>query len=140
MCVCVCMYIYKFLYRCVLCYFSLNRILWIPKLKTGYWSLWDAWTSFTKYGIFKGDPAWPRWLTFGKLIMSSGTSIRKKRQGLSLQGVDPETCMIVFRTHWAQVMLLSFIDLKKIALKWISFSLAFGDNPELLRNNFIYYV
>ncbi|XP_047927676.2 FHF complex subunit HOOK-interacting protein 1A [Anser cygnoides] len=36
--------------------------------------------------------------------MSSGTSIRKKRQGLSLQGVDPETCMIVFRTHWAQVL------------------------------------
>uniref|UniRef100_A0A8C2Y7N9 FHF complex subunit HOOK interacting protein 1A n=1 Tax=Coturnix japonica TaxID=93934 RepID=A0A8C2Y7N9_COTJA len=37
-------------------------------------------------------------------IMSSGTSIRKNQQGLSLQGVDPETCMIVFTTHWAQVL------------------------------------
>ncbi|XP_053922110.1 FHF complex subunit HOOK interacting protein 1A isoform X2 [Cuculus canorus] len=36
--------------------------------------------------------------------MSSGTSISKNRQALSLQGVDPETCMIVFRTHWAQVL------------------------------------
>uniref|UniRef100_A0A8B9Z9K0 Family with sequence similarity 160 member A1 n=1 Tax=Buteo japonicus TaxID=224669 RepID=A0A8B9Z9K0_9AVES len=37
-------------------------------------------------------------------IMSSGTSISKNRQAPSLQGVDPETCMIVFRTHWAQVL------------------------------------
>jgi len=44
--------------------------------------------------------------------MSSGTGISRNRQALSLQGVDPETCMIVFRTHWAQVMLISFIDLK----------------------------
>ncbi|XP_065592501.1 FHF complex subunit HOOK-interacting protein 1A [Cyrtonyx montezumae] len=36
--------------------------------------------------------------------MSSGASVRKNRQGLSLQGVDPETCMIVFTTHWAQVL------------------------------------
>ncbi|XP_063192632.1 FHF complex subunit HOOK-interacting protein 1A [Chroicocephalus ridibundus] len=36
--------------------------------------------------------------------MSSGTSISKNRQAPSLQGVDPETCMIVFRTHWAQVL------------------------------------
>ncbi|PKU45892.1 hypothetical protein llap_3774 [Limosa lapponica baueri] len=43
-------------------------------------------------------------LTFGKFIMSSGTSISKNRQAPSLQGVDPETCMIVFRTHWAQVL------------------------------------
>uniref|UniRef100_A0A6G1R3H9 Family with sequence similarity 160 member A1 n=1 Tax=Hypotaenidia okinawae TaxID=2861861 RepID=A0A6G1R3H9_9GRUI len=36
--------------------------------------------------------------------MSSGTSVSKNRQAPSLQGVDPETCMIVFRTHWAQVL------------------------------------
>uniref|UniRef100_A0A803VGG2 FHF complex subunit HOOK interacting protein 1A n=1 Tax=Ficedula albicollis TaxID=59894 RepID=A0A803VGG2_FICAL len=36
--------------------------------------------------------------------MSSGTSISRNRQAPSLQGVDPETCMIVFRTHWAQVL------------------------------------
>ncbi|NXX47097.1 F16A1 protein, partial [Tricholaema leucomelas] len=36
--------------------------------------------------------------------MSSETSISKNRQAPSLQGVDPETCMIVFRTHWAQVL------------------------------------
>ncbi|XP_062430739.1 FHF complex subunit HOOK-interacting protein 1A [Rhea pennata] len=36
--------------------------------------------------------------------MSSGTSLSKNRQAVSLQGVDPETCMIVFRTHWAQVL------------------------------------
>ncbi|NWU70146.1 F16A1 protein, partial [Pterocles burchelli] len=35
--------------------------------------------------------------------MSSGTSISKNLKAPSLQGVDPETCMIVFRTHWAQV-------------------------------------
>ncbi|KAM6269720.1 FHF complex subunit HOOK-interacting protein 1A isoform 3-T9 [Porphyrio hochstetteri] len=37
-------------------------------------------------------------------MMSSGTSVSKNRQAPSLQGVDPETCMIVFRTHWAQVL------------------------------------
>ncbi|NXA47171.1 F16A1 protein, partial [Nothocercus julius] len=36
--------------------------------------------------------------------MSSGTSLSKNKQAVSLQGVDPETCMIVFRTHWAQVL------------------------------------
>ncbi|XP_072784578.1 FHF complex subunit HOOK-interacting protein 1A isoform X2 [Taeniopygia guttata] len=36
--------------------------------------------------------------------MSSGTSVSRNRQAPSLQGVDPETCMIVFRTHWAQVL------------------------------------
>ncbi|NXF86692.1 F16A1 protein, partial [Eubucco bourcierii] len=36
--------------------------------------------------------------------MSSGTSIGQNRQAPSLQGVDPETCMIVFRTHWTQVL------------------------------------
>ncbi|XP_059577961.1 FHF complex subunit HOOK-interacting protein 1A isoform X1 [Alligator mississippiensis] len=37
-------------------------------------------------------------------MMSSGTRSRKNQQALSLQGVDPETCMIVFKTHWAQVV------------------------------------
>ncbi|XP_068798386.1 FHF complex subunit HOOK-interacting protein 1A isoform X2 [Struthio camelus] len=37
-------------------------------------------------------------------MMSSGTSLSTYRQAVSLQGVDPETCMIVFRTHWAQVL------------------------------------
>lgn len=27
-------------------------------------------------------------------------------QSLVLQGVDPETCMIVFKNHWAQVSFL----------------------------------
>lgn len=27
-------------------------------------------------------------------------------QSLVLQGVDPETCMIVFKNHWAQVNFL----------------------------------
>ncbi|NXN95259.1 F16A1 protein, partial [Rhinopomastus cyanomelas] len=36
--------------------------------------------------------------------MSSGTRISRNRQAPSLQGVDPETCMIVFSTHWAQVL------------------------------------
>ncbi|NWV00527.1 F16A1 protein, partial [Upupa epops] len=36
--------------------------------------------------------------------MSSGTRISRNHQVPSLQGVDPETCMIVFRTHWAQVL------------------------------------
>ncbi|XP_010211406.1 PREDICTED: protein FAM160A1 [Tinamus guttatus] len=36
--------------------------------------------------------------------MSSGASLSKNRQAVSLQGVDPETCMIVFRTHWTQVL------------------------------------
>lgn len=37
-------------------------------------------------------------------MMSTGTSGRKNHQAVSLEGVDPETCMIVFKTHWAQVM------------------------------------
>uniref|UniRef100_A0A8D0HCU6 FHF complex subunit HOOK interacting protein 1A n=1 Tax=Sphenodon punctatus TaxID=8508 RepID=A0A8D0HCU6_SPHPU len=37
-------------------------------------------------------------------MMSSGASGSKNCQAVSLQGVDPETCMIVFKTHWAQVV------------------------------------
>lgn len=36
--------------------------------------------------------------------MSSVATERKLQQAVSLQGVDPETCMIVFKNHWAQVM------------------------------------
>ncbi|KAM6440778.1 FHF complex subunit HOOK-interacting protein 1A isoform 1-T5 [Liasis olivaceus] len=37
-------------------------------------------------------------------MMSTGTSGKKSCQAVSLEGVDPETCMIVFKTHWAQVV------------------------------------
>ncbi|XP_075786164.1 FHF complex subunit HOOK-interacting protein 1A isoform X2 [Pelodiscus sinensis] len=37
-------------------------------------------------------------------MMSSSTSRSNNRQAVSLQGVDPETCMIVFKTHWGQVI------------------------------------
>ncbi|XP_066489076.1 FHF complex subunit HOOK-interacting protein 1A [Tiliqua scincoides] len=37
-------------------------------------------------------------------MMSTGMSGKKNHQAVSLEGVDPETCMIVFKTHWAQVV------------------------------------
>ncbi|KAJ7326891.1 hypothetical protein JRQ81_016650 [Phrynocephalus forsythii] len=37
-------------------------------------------------------------------MMSTVSNFRKNHQALSLEGVDPETCMIVFKTHWAQVV------------------------------------
>ncbi|XP_045151739.1 FHF complex subunit HOOK interacting protein 1A [Echinops telfairi] len=37
-------------------------------------------------------------------MMSSIAKERKLQQAVSLRGVDPETCMIVFRNHWAQVV------------------------------------
>nr|XP_008110184.1 PREDICTED: protein FAM160A1 [Anolis carolinensis]XP_008110185.1 PREDICTED: protein FAM160A1 [Anolis carolinensis] len=37
-------------------------------------------------------------------MMSTATSCKKNHQAVSLEGVDPETCMIVFKTHWAQVI------------------------------------
>ncbi|XP_042323102.1 FHF complex subunit HOOK interacting protein 1A isoform X1 [Sceloporus undulatus] len=37
-------------------------------------------------------------------MMSTATSCRKNHQAVSLEGVDPETCMIVFKTHWTQVV------------------------------------
>ncbi|XP_021103539.1 protein FAM160A1 isoform X2 [Heterocephalus glaber] len=37
-------------------------------------------------------------------MMSSVSTESKLQQAVSLQGVDPETCMIVFRNHWAQVI------------------------------------
>uniref|UniRef100_A0A8C0S5L1 FHF complex subunit HOOK-interacting protein C-terminal domain-containing protein n=1 Tax=Canis lupus familiaris TaxID=9615 RepID=A0A8C0S5L1_CANLF len=37
-------------------------------------------------------------------MMSSVTTENKFQQAVSLQGVDPETCMIVFKNHWAQVV------------------------------------
>ena len=36
--------------------------------------------------------------------MSSVATESKIQRAVSLQGVDPETCMIVFKNHWAQVM------------------------------------
>ncbi|XP_044537082.1 FHF complex subunit HOOK interacting protein 1A [Gracilinanus agilis] len=37
-------------------------------------------------------------------MMSSVAKGSKIQQAVSLQGVDPETCMIVFKNHWAQVV------------------------------------
>ncbi|XP_060509987.1 FHF complex subunit HOOK-interacting protein 1A [Panthera onca] len=37
-------------------------------------------------------------------MMSSVATESKLQQTVSLQGVDPETCMIVFKNHWAQVV------------------------------------
>ncbi|XP_055000663.1 FHF complex subunit HOOK interacting protein 1A [Sorex araneus] len=37
-------------------------------------------------------------------MMSSVATESKLQQAVSLQGVDPETCMIVFKNHWAQVV------------------------------------
>lgn len=37
-------------------------------------------------------------------MMSSVSTESKLQQAMSLQGVDPETCMIVFKNHWAQVV------------------------------------
>lgn len=36
--------------------------------------------------------------------MSSDSTESKLQQAVSLKGVDPETCMIVFKNHWAQVV------------------------------------
>lgn len=38
-----------------------------------------------------------------KFMMSSVSTESRLQQAVSLQGVDPETCMIVFKNHWAQV-------------------------------------
>ncbi|XP_020758983.2 FHF complex subunit HOOK-interacting protein 1A [Odocoileus virginianus] len=37
-------------------------------------------------------------------MMSSVATESKIQRAVSLQGVDPETCMIVFKNHWAQVV------------------------------------
>ncbi|XP_006870943.1 PREDICTED: protein FAM160A1 [Chrysochloris asiatica] len=37
-------------------------------------------------------------------MMSSVVTGSKLQQAVSLQGVDPETCMIVFKNHWTQVV------------------------------------
>lgn len=37
-------------------------------------------------------------------MMSSGATESKLQQAVSLKGVDPETCLIVFKNHWAQVV------------------------------------
>ncbi|XP_060034946.1 FHF complex subunit HOOK-interacting protein 1A isoform X2 [Erinaceus europaeus] len=37
-------------------------------------------------------------------MMSLGETESKLQQAVSLQGVDPETCLIVFKNHWAQVV------------------------------------
>ncbi|KAM9677792.1 FHF complex subunit HOOK-interacting protein 1A isoform 1-T3 [Trichechus inunguis] len=37
-------------------------------------------------------------------MMSSMATESKLQQAVSLQGVDPETCTIVFKNHWAQVV------------------------------------
>nr|XP_003476972.2 protein FAM160A1 isoform X1 [Cavia porcellus]XP_013015615.1 protein FAM160A1 isoform X1 [Cavia porcellus]XP_013015616.1 protein FAM160A1 isoform X1 [Cavia porcellus] len=39
-----------------------------------------------------------------KFMMSSVSTESRLQQAVSLQGVDPETCMIVFKNHWAQVV------------------------------------
>lgn len=41
-------------------------------------------------------------------------------QSLVLKGVDPETCMIVFKNHWAQVNANGFTSLKVFTLQRVS--------------------
>lgn len=64
----------------------------------------DTWKLVAAYQIFmkiKYDlGAFDLW----KLMMSSVATESKIQRAVSLQGVDPETCMIVFKNHWAQVM------------------------------------
>lgn len=36
-------------------------------------------------------------------MMASVVAGGRRRKSLTLRGVDPETCMIVFKNHWAQV-------------------------------------
>lgn len=62
---------------------------------------------------------------FGEFMMSTATRGRGNHQGMSLKGVDPETCMIVFKTHWAQVM-----ELRNIYHHVSMFNVScFGRNP-----------
>ncbi|XP_053715753.1 FHF complex subunit HOOK interacting protein 1A-like [Synchiropus splendidus] len=37
-------------------------------------------------------------------MMTSAVAVGNRRKSLTLKGVDPETCMIVFKNHWAQVV------------------------------------
>ncbi|XP_077597614.1 FHF complex subunit HOOK-interacting protein 1A-like [Stigmatopora nigra] len=37
-------------------------------------------------------------------MMASATAGGRRRKSLTLRGVDPETCMIVFQNHWTQVV------------------------------------
>ncbi|XP_072553516.1 FHF complex subunit HOOK-interacting protein 1A [Salminus brasiliensis] len=37
-------------------------------------------------------------------MMASVVSVSNRGRALNLRGVDPETCMIVFKNHWAQVL------------------------------------
>ncbi|XP_043917971.1 FHF complex subunit HOOK interacting protein 1A [Protopterus annectens] len=39
-----------------------------------------------------------------RTMASSVASSRRDSKSVTLEGVDPETCMIVFKNHWAQVM------------------------------------
>lgn len=65
----------------------------------------DPWKLVAAYQVFmkiKYDlGAFDLW----RLMMSSVATESKIQRAVSLQGVDPETCMIVFKNHWAQVML-----------------------------------
>lgn len=36
-------------------------------------------------------------------MMASVVAGGSRKKSLTLRGVDPETCMIVFKNHWAQV-------------------------------------
>ena len=44
-------------------------------------------------------------------MMASVVASGNKGRALRLKGVDPETCMIVFKNHWAQVTLSLFSSL-----------------------------
>ncbi|KAL0970587.1 hypothetical protein UPYG_G00244070 [Umbra pygmaea] len=37
-------------------------------------------------------------------MMASVVASGNRKKSVSLKGVDPETCMIVFKNHWAQVV------------------------------------
>uniref|UniRef100_H3A8L9 FHF complex subunit HOOK interacting protein 1A n=1 Tax=Latimeria chalumnae TaxID=7897 RepID=H3A8L9_LATCH len=45
----------------------------------------------------------PRRTAFQRTMASTVASGNRDQQAVCLQGVDPETCMIVFKNHWAQV-------------------------------------
>lgn len=88
---------------CIFCYshYRFRRWQWNVKKLHFYC---DTWKLVTAYQIFMKIKYDLEAFGFWRLMMSSVATEGKLRQAVSLQGVDPETCMIVFKNHWAQVM------------------------------------
>ncbi|KAI4875554.1 hypothetical protein NFI96_034531 [Prochilodus magdalenae] len=73
--------------------------------------------------------------THASRMMASVVSVGSRGRALNLRGVDPETCMIVFKNHWAQFSVAALLKTFHLLSSSLSKVLRILEKHDPTRNN-----